>query len=205
MKRVIQIFLLVVIIVLGYLLYRSIMQPIEFKKERIAREEATIERLKDIRKAQVAFKTKYNRYTPSFDTLINFVKTDSFEIKKNLGNYDPDVMTLAQAKRAGFIITETTKVAVKDSLFHKKFNIENIRYVPYTDKSEKFHMDARIIESGGLKVPVFEASVKNDILLNGLDKRLIANYNEERLAKVKFEGLKVGSIDESNNNAGNWE
>jgi hypothetical protein len=204
MKRVIQIVLLVAIIVLGYFIIESIMTPIRFNQERDLREAATIEKLKDIRKAQVAYKSKYDRYTSDFDTLINFLQTDSFEIKKYIGNFDPDAMTLRQAIRAGFIREETTKVSVKDSLFKNDYPIADLKNVPFTDNKE-IEMDATIIKSGGLNVPVFEAKIENDVLLHGMDRQLVVNYNDERMRKVKFAGLKVGSLVESNNNAGNWE
>ena len=205
MKRVIQIVLLVVIIFLGYLIIESIMTPIRFNEEKEVREEAAKEKLIDIRTAQVAYKSKYNRYTSSLDSLIDFVKFDSFEIKKNIGNYDPDAMTLKQAIQAGLIRVEVTKVGVKDSLFKKSYPIDSLKYVPFTQGQEVFEMDAATIKSGGLDVSVFEAKVHNDVLLHGMDRQLIINYNDERLTKVKYEGLKVGSVEESNNNAGNWE
>ena len=205
MKRVLQIGLLVINLFLVYLIVESIMKPIRFNKEKDAREKIAIERLKDIRTAEVAYKSKYNKYTGSFDTLINFLKVDSFDIKKNIGNFDPDAMTLKQAIRAGFIRVEVTKVSVKDSLFRKNYPIDSLKYVPFTGGRNEFEIGATVIKSGGLDVPVFEVKVENNILLHGLDRQLIINYNDERLAKVKYKGLKVGSLIESNNNAGNWE
>jgi len=77
MKAVINILLTAVIIILAYLLYESIMDPIRFNKEKDKRETAIKERLIDIRSAQVLYRSKYGRYTGSFDTLINFIKFDS--------------------------------------------------------------------------------------------------------------------------------
>ncbi len=54
-------------------------------------------------------------------------------------------------------------------------------------------------------VQVFEASVLNDVFLQGLDKQLIINYNALRDEITKFAGMRVGNIVEPNNNAGNWE
>ncbi len=204
MKRVIQIFLLVVIVVLGYLIVESIMKPIRFNRELAKREKATIENLKDIRTLQEAYKSKYNRYNSYFDTLIYFYKTDSFAIEKKIGSYDPDAMTEKQALDLGLLSIETTYVPVKDSLFNKNYRIDQIRYVPFTD-GEEFELKAKVITAGGLRVPVFEASVENDVLLHGMERQLVVNYNAEREAKVKFAGLKVGSVEQSNNNAGNWE
>jgi len=59
MKIVVRILLGAAIIVLGYLVIESIMEPIRFNKEKKKREDATIQNLKDIRTAEVAYKTKY--------------------------------------------------------------------------------------------------------------------------------------------------
>jgi NADH:ubiquinone oxidoreductase subunit 3 (subunit A) len=56
MRTVIQILLIVAAIVLTYFIYAGIQKPIEFEKAKDARYEATIEKLKDIRKAQLAYK-----------------------------------------------------------------------------------------------------------------------------------------------------
>ncbi|TFH35841.1 MAG: hypothetical protein E4G95_06420, partial [Bacteroidia bacterium] len=63
MNTVVRVLLVIAIVVLGYLLLESIMNPIRFNKERDSREASIIERLKDIRTAQVAYKSKYGRYT----------------------------------------------------------------------------------------------------------------------------------------------
>ena len=80
-RKIFQIIYAVLIVVLALLLTKNILDPIFFKQERQKRENATIERLKDIRTCQVAYKDKYGAYTGSFDTLIHFVKTDSFELE----------------------------------------------------------------------------------------------------------------------------
>ena len=72
MKRVVNLFLLIIIIILSYLIFNSILQPIRFNKEKNKRYKATILRLKDIRTAQIAFKSVYGRYTENFDSLIAF-------------------------------------------------------------------------------------------------------------------------------------
>jgi hypothetical protein len=205
MKTVIQIVLAIVIVVLGYLIIESIMKPIRFNKEKDKRYNATIERLKDIRTSQEAYKSKYNKYTASFDTLINFVKRDSFSIDKQIGSYNEDSITRKQAINAGIIEIVTTKVPVKDSLFSKKYPVDSLRYVPFTNKIE-FEMDAGELETGSkVTVQVFEAKVHNDVLLHGMDKQLRINFNDEREKIAKYAGLKVGSMIEATNNAGNWE
>jgi len=203
MKIAIQITLLVVIAVLGYFIYAGIQKPIQFENEKNRRYEAAIQRLKDIRTGQLAFKAENRRYTASFDTLISFLKTDSFRVVMSNGNV-PDSLTEAQALKAGIIIRDTIKVSVKDSLF-KSYPIDSMRFIPYSN-GKVFDMGASWYEtSSKIKIPVFEAKVHNDDLLNGLDRQLIINFNEERQLKAGFPGLKVGGLTETNNNAGNWE
>ena len=205
MKTVIQIVLGIAIIVLGYLLVESIMNPIRFNKERDLRYEKTINRLIDIRTAQVAYKSQFGKYTGSFDTLIDFVKTDSFKVVQAFG-FVPDGYTEKKALEEGIIKRDTVRVSVKDSLFAPNYQIDKLRYVPFTNDKEQFKMAAGQIETGSqVKVEVFEVKVHNNTLLHGLDRQLVINFNDEREKIAGYAGLKVGSLEEATNNAGNWE
>ena len=208
MKIVVRILLGAAIIVLGYLVVESIMEPIRFNKEKKKRENATIQNLKDIRTAEVAYKTKYAKYTGSFDTLINFVKFDSFPVVMAIGRISDSLwdkgVTEKEAIKMGIIIRDTSYVSVLDSIFSKTYPIDSLRFVPYSQ--EEFFLDATKIETASkVKVNVFEAHVLNNVLLHGLNKQLIINYSAEREKITGFKGLKVGSLEEATNNAGNWE
>jgi len=207
MRTALQIILAVIIIVLGYLLYDSIMKPIRFNRDRDIRVKAAIEKLKDIRELQVAYKSVYGKYTGSFDTLIRFYKYDSLinEGKELVKAYNSDEITEKEAIKKGFIKIIKTKVAVKDSLLRENYPIDEIRYVPYTDKVQFTMAASEIPTASGARVKVFEAYAKYEDLLNGLDEQLMINYIEQREKITKFPGLKVGSLTEATNNAGNWE
>ncbi|MBN2212767.1 MAG: hypothetical protein JW723_00855 [Bacteroidales bacterium] len=207
MKTVIQIILFLAILVLGYFVWESIQAPIRFNKEVDIREEATIDKLIDIRTMQVAFKDVKGKYTGSFDTLINFIKYDSFPIvrKDYQEGWDPDEYTEAEGIRRGLIKVSVTKKSVLDSLFGKDYPIDRIRYIPFTDQKQ-FKLGAGQVETGSkVTVKVFEVSALYDTLLAGLDEQLITNYIYEREKITKFAGLRVGSLEEATNNAGNWE
>lgn len=209
MRAAIKIVLALAIILLGYLLIESIMKPIRFNKEREKRETATISRLEDIRTAQVAFKDKYGRYTGNFDSLINFVKYDSFPVVRAIGSIPDSLylegMTEEEAIKQGLIIRDTMYVSVLDSIFFPKYPIDSLHHVPFSDTA-RFFLGAAEIETGSkVKVKVFEAHVLNDVLLHGMDRQLIINYNAERVKITNFPGLRVGSLTEATNNAGNWE
>lgn len=209
MRTVIQIVLALGIIFLGYLLIESIMQPIRFNREKDKREKATISRLVDIRTAQVAYKAKFGEYADDFDALINFVKLDSFPNVMKIGSIPDSLyetgMTEREAIKLGIIIRDTIYVPVLDSIFHAKYPIDSLCYVPFAETNQ-FFIGAREIEAGSkVRVKVFEASVLYDILLHGLDRQLIINYNSTRVKITNFSGLRVGSLEEPTNNAGNWE
>ncbi len=212
MKTAIQVVLLVAIIVLGYLLWESINKPIRFNKEKDRREAATIQRLKDIRSAQIAYRAEFKQFTGDFDTLITFLKTDSFRVVQAIGSV-PDSMieelgrvkAERQALRDGLISRDTIKLSVKDSLFSAGYYIDSLRYVPFAPGYE-FELGAGILQTGSkVKVRVFEAKVPYDILLAGLNRQLIINYKETRELITGYPGLRVGSLVETTNNAGNWE
>jgi hypothetical protein len=212
MKTAIQVVLAVAIIVLGYLLWESINKPIRFNREKDRIEQATIQRLKDIRTAQLAYRSEHGRFTGDFDSLITFLKTDSFSVVQAIGSV-PDSMieeygnrkkAELQALKEGLISRDTIRLSVKDSLFQPGYYIDSLRYAPYT-KGYQFELGAGTLEAGKVAVRVFEAKVPYDILLSGLDRQLIINYKETREKITGYPGLRVGSLEEATNNAGNWE
>lgn len=210
MKTVIQIALIILAVVFAFLIYKSVERPIEFGKAKDARYDVTVERLKDIRKAQVAYRNVNGKFTGSWDTLINFVKTDSLPLVKKFGMLTDSMidagLTEAKALAQGLIIRDTIKISVLDTLFGKNYSIDQLKMIPVTDTVAEFHLGATIITTGsGIKVPVFEAKAHNNTILKNLDRQLVINLNDQRRTNEKYPGLKVGSLEEANNNAGNWE
>ena len=209
----IQVVLIALAIFLGYKLYSGIMEPIEFNKEKEKRFNATIDNLKDIRKIQASYKDVKGDYADSFEKLISFVKTDVFPIVRNIGTVPEELIDSIGYQEAelialekGLIERDTSMIPILDSLFSKDYNIDSLRYVPYAENKIEFKIAAGKFKTmSGVIVPVFEASVTNDILLHGLNKQLLINLNDEKLQMNHFPGLKVGDVNAANNNAGNWE
>ncbi len=144
--KIIRIVLGVVIVVLAFLIFRSINEPIKFNKEKKYRYAQVIERLKDIRTAQIAYKSVKGSYASSFDSLLSFIKNDSFIIIKQIGNVDDTTAV---------IIRDTILASVKDSLYAPGFPIDSLPFIPFTEGS-KFKMQAGEIEKGKVNVKVFE-------------------------------------------------
>lgn len=211
MRTVLQTILAIAIIFLGYLVYDSIMNPIRFNKAKDYREKVTIARMINIREAQKAYKDVKLDYTGSFDTLISFLKNDSFAITKAIGMIPEELIDSVGINKAreislkeGIIKRSITKVPVKDSLFGKNFPVDSLRYVPFT-KGEQFGMKSgEYVTPSKLTVKVVEVFVPYSILLKGLDPQLVVNYADERQKITNYPGLKFGSMNEGTL-TGNWE
>ena len=208
MKKIIQIALAIAIVVLAYLIWESIQNPIRFNKEKDTRYAATIQKLKDIRTAQNAYKDEYGKYTASFDTLINFIKTDSMKLVRAEGSISDELLAMGWteeiAAKEGIITRDTMRIAIKDTLFAENFNADLLWKVPFTE-DDSFEMATATLRVSNLNVFVFEAKVLNDILLHGMDRQLVINLNDRMKNQNNFPGVKVGDVIEPNNNAGNWE
>lgn len=209
MKNVFQVLLVVAVIVLAYLVWDSPNQKIRFDKEKEQREEAIVERLIDIRTAQVAFKDKYKRYTGSLDTLIDFVKNDSTPIVYKEGFLSDSAreagMTEEKAVMLGILVRDTTLVPTYTEIYPEGFVVDSIQFVP-EEGGLKFEMEAGIFTtSTNNEIKVFEARVPYEGYLGDMDQQEIKNLIVFANKYERYPGLKVGSIIEANNNAGNWE
>ncbi len=209
MKKVLSLLLWVVIIVLAYYVVDSPLEQVRFDNEKAKREEAVIQKLIDIRTAQVKYKEKYNAYTAGFDTLINFVKSDSLPNVLKEGYLTDSMveagMTEEKAIKLGIIIRDTTFVPALNEIFGADYPIDELGTVPFTDGA-KFEMGAGVVRTASnVPINVFEAKVDFDVYMHGLDKQEVENMKAKALKFDKYAGLKVGDLLEANNNAGNWE
>ncbi len=216
MRIGIQIVLAGIIVFFSYMVFQSINRPVEFGKIKKERYFATIAKLKDIRQVQKAYMLANGKYTGSFDTLEMFVKEGFIPLIKREGVLTDEMLANGidekKAIKKGLIKIDTTKVSVMDSLFGKRpdFKLENLRYIPLKDKKIAFDLQAKELPTeSGLPVPVYEVKVHYNVLLEDLRN---GNYNEEYRADTmelnrlkKYIGLKIGSMEEANDGAGNWE
>jgi hypothetical protein len=115
-------------------------------------------------------------------------------------------ITERKALQMGLIVRDTIRESVLTSIFGADYDIDHLKYIPVPDTIAVFQLGATVIATGsGIKVPVFEAKAHNNILLRNLNEQLRINLNDQRRIQGKYPGLKVGSLEETNNNAGNWE
>ena len=206
MKTAIKVVLYAVSLVLAYLIYLSVMAPINFNKIREERFSAVIEKLKDIRDAQVAYKTVNGKFASDFETLIAFVDTGVYTITQQK---DSSFMRYNRAYRIDMqvdtVVVDTLgTVAVKDSLFKSDNSYKNLFAVPYAQNGERFEMKADIVNKQGFDAPVFMASVKKDVVLYDQPKDLLSRENAHNsIEEVNGTTIKVGSLTDVSN-SGNW-
>ncbi len=197
-KTLIQVGLFVVIVVLGYYVYESIMGPVRFNKEKAQREEVVIERLKEIRSSQFIYKQLQGSYATDFDTLISFLKVAEIPVVKIVRDPNDTTYTLTINDTVGYI-----KVA--DSLFGKQANFSYARFktVPFSG-GDLFNLQADTISRGGVKVHVFEAKAPFTSFLKGMDEQRVINIIAKYEDIERYPGLRVGSLTEPSTD-GNWE
>ena len=209
MKKVIQFFLGLVIIGLIYVVAILIHTPLSFEKQLKTRNADVIVKLKDIRAAERAFKSKYQYFTGDFDSLINFILTDSLEMERKLVDED-DSVAMAQLKKQKKQNIEKYNLAVIDTIFNPrkltKEQIQNLRYIPHTNNQE-FILEAGAVDKGNVKVPVIECRAPYKTYLDTVEFRQnVINLIDDKVNNFgQYAGLKFGSMEGSNNEAGNWE
>ena len=211
MKKLFQIILAVAIVGLVYVIYVQISTPIRFDKETKAKKAQVIDRIKDIRTAQRAFKSKYQHFTASFDSLSAFVLTDTLELERKIVDED-DSAAMAMLKKSGKKNIEKFKIAVIDTIFAPKKvtrqDVENFRFIPGTGNKAQFIMEAGIITTESkVVIPVVECRAPYKAFLDTVAYRqeVINLIDEEQNNFNRYPGVKFGSVDSGNNEAGNWE
>lgn len=227
MKKLFTIVLLpIVIIGLVFLVYSSISKPVKFDKERDARKVVAIQQLKDIRELEVAFKSVYNHFTSDTDSLKDFYLNGKMKVDLQIGSPDDSaaVANTDRIKKAKKGITNAqlydlyqkgeknlvfiieSEVPTRETILvgRNDFDINKIDVIPFSE-GDKVIFDSVIKTVSGVQVPLFEAKMPYNSLLKGMDHQLIVNLNAEMTDTDRYPGLMVGSVENPNNNAGNWE
>ena len=209
---VFEILLAAGVLALTYWLYLLISTPIKFENEQKVREAAVIERIKDIRTAERQFKAKHQHFTADFDSLINFVLTETMEGERKKIDED-DSVAMAQAKKKygkRFKNIETFTFSVQDSLFKHLTaeQVKELRYVPFSNNQTEFILEAGMLATESkVVIPVVECRTPYIAFLDTIKYRqqiinLIDNMENNF---NRYPGIKFGAMDRGNNEAGNWE
>ncbi|MBT4709659.1 MAG: hypothetical protein HOB81_05275 [Flavobacteriaceae bacterium] len=204
--RIIKGVLWLLIIIFAYKVYGSIKGPIDFNEVKNERYLKVIDRLKDIRNAQIAYKSVNGFYCDNFDSLINFVDTAQYTlIQKRDSSFLEYNRTFRIDMLKEVIVIDTLGFAsVKDSLFRNSNRYKNMAQVPIQGVNETFKIKSDIIDKNGYNVHVFEVRVSKDIVLFDQNKDLLKQ--EKGLMSVdgvNGPDIVLGSLTEVSSN-GNW-
>ena len=228
MKNVFNVLLFLAAVALFYICYRSIVGPIEFENVRASREKAIVARLIDIRTAQIEFRNRHDgAYAQTFDTLIGFLKTAKMPIVMKVGELDDAQLergltedkALEMIKKAektgrwGEVDKEglrnfrrdTSWIALLDTIYPKTFVADSIAFVPFGN-GEKFELltSCDTTKSGSAQ-HLFEARTPYETYLKNINDQELRNLIYQMKKMDRYCGLKVGDVENPNNNAGNWE
>ena len=100
---VINILLFAIIVVLAMQVIKSIQAPIKFNTEQKMRETQVVERLIDIRNAEVLYKNATSQYTNNFDSLILFCQSAEIPIVKIVPDPTDTTFTRTINDTLGFV------------------------------------------------------------------------------------------------------
>lgn len=145
--------------------------PLEPIKGEIAsiseREKKVIERLTDIRTAQIEFRRQFNKYTDDYNQLVHFILYDS-------------------------ISRGTSWISVRDSLFPSlSYPIDSLPFIPYS-QGVKFDIYTSFIERGLAKLPIIEVTAHPEYYLIGIDSDEKENHPPLKFGS-KFEATTDGN------------
>jgi len=195
-------------ILLVYFVYNSINSEVEFQEVAKVRIAENIQKLKDLRQVQIAYKKVNHTYANNFESLIDFLENDSMPIIKAIGE-TPDTLINGeqisdeQALEMGLISRDTIYVLAKETIFDaaylnsrkNEFPLDINNFISVPNSNANYSIDAGQVEKGKVLVQVFEISTTYGAVFSGLDAEN-KSYDLNGL-------LKVGSIDEASLN-GNW-
>ena len=205
-KRALFFFLWCLSIFFASQIYSSINGPIKFNKVKNERYTQVINRLKDIRNAQIAHKDVTGFYANNFDSLVSFIDNGIFTLieKRDSSYLEYNRLYRIDMLKEIEIIDTLGFVSVKDSLFGQNESYKMMAKVPIKGTDSEFSIKADIIDKNGYQVPVFEVKVTKDIVLFDQNKDLLDQENKViSVDGVNGKEIILGSMSEVST-SGNW-
>ena len=191
MKLIINVVLVLLIIFMGYLLYYSIQEPIQFEEVKVRREARVVERLMDIRSSQEIYRSITGRFTGDFDTLIYVLKNDSIPNLKIIGDPDEENETFQ---------IDTFYYSAFDSIQSLQIELDSLPFIPYSGH-KKFYMKADTLEYQKTIVEVLEVGATKKDFMGAFGSAKYAKYDKSYNPNdmLKFGDLTKPTL------TGNWE
>ena len=193
MRTIFSLAFLALAFFLGYLLYTSIEEPIDFANERARLDEAVITKLETIRTTQEMYRDITGMFAPNFDTLRYVLENEDFLNVRVIGDPDDPNFT-------GTITYDTTRVPAIDSVRALNIDLATLADVPGTE-GKKFDIAADTIEYQSTMVPVVQVGISRKEYMGKYADIKYQRYDQryEPNAPIKFGDLNKPSL------SGNWE
>ncbi len=205
-KLALQALLWILSIFFSYKIYDSINGPINFNKVKNERYAEVINKLKLIRKAQIAHKDVKGIYANNFDSLVKFVDQGIFTLiqKRDSSYMEYDRTYRIDMLREVVVVDTLGFFPVRDSLFKDSYTYKSFAKVPIDGIDAEFEIKSKIVDKNGFRVPVFEVKVDKKIILFDQNKDLLKQENETvSVDGVNGPAIILGSLTEVSTN-GNW-
>jgi len=206
-KTIIQIVLGALTVVLAYFIFESIMIPQRFETLRTRKEVEVVNRLRDIRTTQLAFRNVHGHFAGTMDTLVHFLEEGRMPIVRRIG-YVPDTLTEAEALRMGIITRDTIFEYAYKALFpdrDRATHMANFRFIPFTNRTKEFTVEAGFITRHEIQIPVVEVSAfLLDYMTEPEFQQLAVNAVKRERDIGRFPGRRFGSMTDPITE-GNWE
>ncbi len=191
-RTIFNILMFLLILFLGFVLYKQIQEPIAFQQSKNLREKAVIDRLVKIRKAQEAYRGVTGKFAPSFEALTETLKTGKFMRIQVYGDIDDPTQ-----KNIRF---DTTYMPAMDSITTMGIELDGIDMVPYGDGA-KFDIKADTVTYQSALVDVVMVGTAYEIFMGEFKGAKFKKYDEkyDPKKKIKFGDLSKPIL------TGTWE
>jgi hypothetical protein len=219
MKIAFRTILVIAVIVIAVMVFRSIMRPEKYRMIYEARKTEIRDRLVALRAAQTIYKSEHKIYAGNIDSLVNFIQNGQVLVVKNVGDI-PEGMSETEAFNKGLLQKQTISLPAKSKVLEIAPDVADklseFQFIPY-NKGKKFDIQLDSLPSKTYKISVYRIDVPvEDILANmnesilppdanlfkkALNYVLYHNLSEEKYA---YDPMYLGSLSEAST-AGSWE
>ena len=194
MKKVLNVVLLAIVVALAYATFSSVNAPLAFDKQRMERDQVVIDRLVDIRTAQVEYRAQNGRYAATFDELISFLGDSMKVVNKTYLLNDKQLVTVRDFK------IEDTKPKDADEMEFSEDEADQIVLNIINDANPKNQkknaerlqkLDALSVDS---TTTIAESFHRDTVLLAYVDTLYHnPNYDIQQLRYIPFSKDSVGN------------
>ena len=191
MRIIISLVLFLLCLFLGFVLVKNIQEPIAFEKVKIDRGRAVSSKLATIRNTQEIYRKITGEFAPNFDTLATVLRVDSI----------PFVSIEEDPRRPGEYIETVTYSPAIDSINTLGVDLDELKFVPFTDNQKEFAIDADTMTYQQTLVSVVQVGTRwKEFMGKYADPKYSKydnSYNPDHL-------MKFGDMN-SPNISGNWD